>query len=91
MFEKGGVPVVPFEMVKFFWRVLLVRNNVMLWRYVAAEGLESGGKGSAPSPDMSRAICRKSPPMGVLGWGEATIARPGVKMRPLTMEITLAS
>ena len=81
--------VVSLEMVKFLLSGVLVRSSAILWNCVDADGLESGGKGSAPSSDMSSAMCRKSPPMGELDWGEAIVTRPEVKMRPLIKELAL--
>jgi hypothetical protein len=44
-----------------------------------------------PSPETSRAMWRKSPPMGVKGCGASIMPSPGVKTRPLTMLNALVS
>jgi hypothetical protein len=69
MSAKGGVAVVILEMVKFFCRAMDVRKSVKLKTCVNGSDIERGGTGSLPSPEMSRAMWRKSPPIGVNGWG----------------------
>lgn len=69
MSAKGGVVVVIFEMVKFFCSTFDVRKRVKLKTWVRGSAVERGGTGSLPSPETSRAMCRKSPPMGVKGCG----------------------
>ena len=61
--------VVIFEIVKFFCSTVEVRKRVKLKTWVRGSDVERGGTGSLPSPETSRAMWRKSPPIGVKGWG----------------------
>lgn len=67
MSAKGGVEVVMFEIVKFFCMAVEVRKRVKLKTWVRGSARERGGTGSLPSPETSRAMWRKSPPIGVNG------------------------
>lgn len=67
MSAKGGVEVVMLLMVKFFCRMVDVRNKVVLKTCVKGSARDRGGMGSFPSAATSRAMWRKSPPIGVKG------------------------
>lgn len=67
MSAKGGVEVVILEIVKFFWVIVEVKKRVKLKTWVSGSAMLRGGTGNLPSPDTSRAMCRKSPPIGVKG------------------------
>lgn len=69
MSANGGVDVVMLLIVKFFCSTVEVRKRVKLKTCVRGSDVLRGGTGSLPSPETSRAMCRKSPPMGVNGWG----------------------
>ena len=56
MSASGGVEVVMFEIVKFFWSVVEVKKRVKLKTCVKGSVRVRGGTGNLPSPETSSAI-----------------------------------